>query len=131
MAAALRLPGVGALVVTGTNEVRAAALARRYAGAPVQVIGFTREMHVLLAAADAFVTATSGLSCLEALLRRCPTISYGLPVAHVMDNARALAASGTFASAAIPASSPRSSPRRSPGAGRRRRTPPTSPRRAA
>jgi len=94
VAAALRLPGVGAMVVTGTNEVLAAALARRYAGAPVQVIGFTREMHVLLAAADAFVTATSGLSCLEALLRRCPTISYGLPVAHVMDNARALAAVG-------------------------------------
>jgi len=94
VAAALRLPGVGALVVTGRNGARAAALARRYAGEPVQVIGFTSQMHVLLAAADVFVTATSGLSCLEALLRGCPTISYGLPVAHVIDNARALESLG-------------------------------------
>jgi processive 1,2-diacylglycerol beta-glucosyltransferase len=94
VAAALRLGKVGVVVVTGRNEARAEALARRYAGRPVRVIGFTREMHLLLAAADVFVTATSGLSCLEAQLRGCPTISYGLPVAHVLDNARALAAAG-------------------------------------
>ncbi|HEU0194951.1 MAG TPA: hypothetical protein VFQ71_12175 [Gaiellales bacterium] len=77
VSAALRLPGVGALVVTGNNDVQAAALARRYAGQPVQVIGFTRQMHVLLAAADVFVTATSGLSC----WRRCSAAAPPSPTA--------------------------------------------------
>lgn len=52
----------------------------------VQVEGFTERMSEWLAAADALVHATGGLTVLEALMRRCPAISYGWGRGHVRVN---------------------------------------------
>ncbi len=49
----------------------------------VRVLGFTTRMSELLAAADALVHTTGGVTCLEALARNCPVISYGAPAGHV------------------------------------------------
>jgi UDP-N-acetylglucosamine:LPS N-acetylglucosamine transferase len=55
----------------------------------VQVWGFTDQMGELLAAADALVHSTAGLTVLEAHVRGCPTISYGWGRAHIRANNRA------------------------------------------
>lgn len=93
--ACLELPAVEVIAVTGRNEPARAALADRYASEPrVRVLGFTEQMRELLGAADAFVSATAGLSCIEARLCGCPTICYGFAFGHVRDNTRALAGAG-------------------------------------
>ena len=57
---------------------------RDFAGDPrVRVEGFTDEMPDWLAAADALVHSTGGLTVLEALMRGCPAISYGWGRGHV------------------------------------------------
>jgi UDP-N-acetylglucosamine:LPS N-acetylglucosamine transferase len=53
-------------------------------------------MPLLMRAADAFVTATCGLSCLEARVCGTPTVAYGFPVAHVRDNVRLLEQAGVL-----------------------------------
>jgi processive 1,2-diacylglycerol beta-glucosyltransferase len=55
----------------------------------VLVWGFTDRMGELLAAADALVHSTAGLTVLEALVRGCPTVSYGWGRAHIRANNRA------------------------------------------
>jgi UDP-N-acetylglucosamine:LPS N-acetylglucosamine transferase len=87
----LRLANTRLIAVCGRNQQLRVRLAARYAGdARVKVLGFTRRMRDLLWAADAFVTATAGTSCVEARMCGCPTIVYGFAVGHVRDNARAL-----------------------------------------
>jgi UDP-N-acetylglucosamine:LPS N-acetylglucosamine transferase len=87
----LCLPNTHLIAVCGRNEQLRESLAARYAGDPrVKVLGFTRRMRDLLWAADAFVTATAGTSCVEARMSGCPTIVYGFAVGHVRDNTRAL-----------------------------------------
>ena len=101
--AALAIPGAHVAAVTGRNEPLRRAMARRHAAeSRVTVIGFTEQMREWLAAADVFVTATAGLSCLEAQLCGCQTVWYGFAAGHVRDNVAALAAHGL----ALPASSP-------------------------
>jgi UDP-N-acetylglucosamine:LPS N-acetylglucosamine transferase len=51
-------------------------------------------MRALLTAADVFIAATAGLSCIEAHLCGCPTICYGFSIGHVRDNTMALQALG-------------------------------------
>jgi hypothetical protein len=46
-------------------------------------------MGDLLAAADALVHATAGLTVLEAIMRGCPVVSYGFSAGHVRVNDRA------------------------------------------
>jgi UDP-N-acetylglucosamine:LPS N-acetylglucosamine transferase len=75
-----------ALVVClcGRNEELRARIARRYAGEPrVRVEGFTERMNDWLAAGDALVHSTGGLTVLEAHIRGCPTISYGWGRGHI------------------------------------------------
>ena len=55
----------------------------------VRVLGFTDRMPDLLAAADVLVHSTGGVTCLEAMARGCPVVSYGLPVGHAKLNTQA------------------------------------------
>jgi processive 1,2-diacylglycerol beta-glucosyltransferase len=57
----------------------------------VHVYGFTDKMPELLAAADALVHSTGGVTCLEAMAAGTPVVSYGLPVGHARLNTRAMA----------------------------------------
>jgi UDP-N-acetylglucosamine:LPS N-acetylglucosamine transferase len=102
--AALSLPGVRAIAVAGRNEELREELQRRFAAeARVEVLGFTERMRELLWAADAFVTATAGLSVIEARLCRCATVCFGFQVGHVRDNTAALARAGLARRASTPA----------------------------
>ncbi len=71
----------------GRNDELLARLARRYDGeSRVRVVGFTEQMSAWLAAADALVHSTGGLTVLEAHIRGCPTISYGWGRGHIREN---------------------------------------------
>lgn len=91
VAEALALSDVAAVVcLCGRNEVLRAHLASRFALDPrVRAEGFTEEMPEWLAAADALIHSTGGLTVLEALMRGCPAISYGWGRGHVRLNNRA------------------------------------------
>lgn len=102
--AVLSLPGLHAIAVAGRNESLEAELRRRYgAEQRVRVLGFSERMRELLWAADAFVTATAGLSVIEARLCRCATVCFGFQIGHVRDNTRALAQAGLVRRATTPA----------------------------
>ena len=67
-------------------------LAERFAGCGrVRILGFTDRMPDLLAAANVLVHSTGGVTCLEAMARGCPVVSYGLPVGHAKLNTKAMA----------------------------------------
>lgn len=88
-------PATTVVCLAGRNERLAGAMRERFAGLPgVRVLGFTRDMPDLLAAADVLVHGTGGVTCLEAFARGCPVISYGLPVGHARSNTQALADMG-------------------------------------
>jgi UDP-N-acetylglucosamine:LPS N-acetylglucosamine transferase len=90
-AQALSLGAVSAVVcLCGRNEILRSSLRARFEGeARVRVEGFTEEMPEWMAAADALVHSTGGLTVLEALMRGCPAISYGWGRGHVRLNNRA------------------------------------------
>ena len=70
----------------------------------VRVEGFTEQMNEWLAAADALVHSTGGLTVLEALMRGCPAISYGWGRGHLRaQQRRRFAASGSREVAGTPA----------------------------
>jgi UDP-N-acetylglucosamine:LPS N-acetylglucosamine transferase len=85
---ALALDGVGAVVcLCGRNELLQSRLERRFADEPrVRIEGFTERMPDWLAAGDALVHSTAGLTVLEAHMRGCPTISYGWGRGHIRAN---------------------------------------------
>jgi UDP-N-acetylglucosamine:LPS N-acetylglucosamine transferase len=60
----------------------------------VHVVGYCDRMWDLLGAADLLVHSTGGVTVVEACLAGCPSISYGLPVGHIIHNMRALQAAG-------------------------------------
>lgn len=71
----------------GRNDNLGSRLERRYDGeARVRVVGFTEQMSEWLAAADALIHSTGGLTVLEAYVRGCPTISYGWGRGHIREN---------------------------------------------
>jgi len=71
----------------GRNERLRARLSARYADeARVRAIGFTEQMSEWLAAGDALVHSTAGLTVLEAHVRGCPTISFGWGRGHIRAN---------------------------------------------
>ncbi len=71
----------------GRNDDLRARLARRYEGeSRVWLVGFTEQMSEWLAAADALVHSTGGLTVLEAYVRGCPAISYGWGRGHIRAN---------------------------------------------
>lgn len=84
---ALALPEVALVVcLCGRNDVVRELLARTFAGQRVRVEGFTEQMPDWLAASDALVHATAGLTVLEALIRGCPAISFGWGRGHIRMN---------------------------------------------
>jgi UDP-N-acetylglucosamine:LPS N-acetylglucosamine transferase len=88
---AVLLGEVSAVVcLCGRNESLRSRLHARFAGETrVRVEGFTEEMPEWMAAADALVHSTGGLTVLEALMRGCPAISYGWGRGHLRLNNRA------------------------------------------
>jgi processive 1,2-diacylglycerol beta-glucosyltransferase len=88
-----RVPEVSSIVcLAGRNEQLHERLSETFALEPrVHVLGFTDAMPELLAAADALVHSTGGVTCLEAKATGTPVVSYGLPVGHARLNTRAMA----------------------------------------
>ncbi len=84
---------VSAIVcLTGRNEQLRRRLSEDFASERrVHVYGFTQRMPEILAAADALVHSTGGVTCLEAKATGTPVVSYGLPVGHARLNTRAMA----------------------------------------
>jgi UDP-N-acetylglucosamine:LPS N-acetylglucosamine transferase len=81
---ALRLDVAVVACLCGRNEDLERQLERRYGSeARVRVVGFTEHMSEWLAAADALIHSTGGLTVLEAYVRGCPTVSYGWGRGHI------------------------------------------------
>jgi UDP-glucose 4-epimerase len=83
------LAGEDTLVVciAGRNESAREKLEQHYAGNErVRVLGFTDQMSDWMAAADAMVHSTAGLTVLEAHIRGCPVVSYGFSAGHLRAN---------------------------------------------
>ncbi len=91
VAEALTLPAVASVVcLCGWNDGLRARLDERFRHEDrVRTEGFTDHMSEWMAAADALVHSTGGLTVLEALMRGCPVISYGWGRGHVRLNNRA------------------------------------------
>jgi processive 1,2-diacylglycerol beta-glucosyltransferase len=71
----------------GRNEELRRRLEQRFGGERrVRIEGFTEQMPDWLAAADALVHSTAGLTMLEALIRGCPAISFGWGRGHIRLN---------------------------------------------
>jgi UDP-N-acetylglucosamine:LPS N-acetylglucosamine transferase len=86
------IPDATLVCLAGKNDEVRDQLQARFDGDPrVQVLGFTDKMPALLAAADVLVHSTGGVTCLEAMARGCPVVSYGLPVGHAKINTQAMA----------------------------------------
>jgi processive 1,2-diacylglycerol beta-glucosyltransferase len=92
---ALGIDSAHAVVLCGRHDALRERLRARFDAHPrVRVLGFTDRMPDLLAAADALVHSTAGLTVLEAIQRGCPAISYGWGHGHIRVNNRAFAAHG-------------------------------------
>ena len=73
--------------ITGRNEGARERLEQRFGDDQrVRVLGFTEQMSDWMAAADAMVHATAGLTVLEAHIRGCPVVSYGFNAGHLRAN---------------------------------------------
>jgi UDP-glucose 4-epimerase len=73
--------------ITGRNEVAREKLERSFGdNEQVRVLGFTEQMSDWMAAADAMIHATAGLTVLEAHIRGCPVVSYGFSAGHLRAN---------------------------------------------
>lgn len=98
VAACLRVPArpeLNVVAIAGRNQRATGSLRERFAhDQRVTVLGFTEHMRDLMYAADVLITATAGLSCVEARLCGCPVVIHGFSVGHVRDNAAALVEHG-------------------------------------
>ncbi|HET9163998.1 MAG TPA: NAD-dependent epimerase/dehydratase family protein [Solirubrobacterales bacterium] len=73
--------------IAGRNDAAREKLEQRYASnEQVRVLGFTEQMSDWMAAADAMVHSTAGLTVLEAHIRGCPVVSYGFSAGHLRAN---------------------------------------------
>ena len=82
--AALEVPDALVLCLCGRNDDLRRRVAQRFPDEPrLRLMGFTDRMGDVLAAADALVHSSAGLTVLEAIIRGCPVISYGFGVGHV------------------------------------------------
>jgi UDP-glucose 4-epimerase len=73
--------------ITGRNEFAREKLEQRFGENPmVRVLGFTEQMSDWMAAADAMIHSTAGLTVLEAHIRGCPVVSYGFSAGHLRAN---------------------------------------------
>ncbi len=82
--AALAIPDAIVLCLCGRNDKLRARVAREFGDEPrLRLMGFTDRMGDVLAASDALVHSSGGLTILEAIIRGCPVISYGFSYGHV------------------------------------------------
>ncbi|MBV9464986.1 MAG: NAD-dependent epimerase/dehydratase family protein, partial [Solirubrobacterales bacterium] len=89
--AALAVPDAIVLCLCGRNDKLRAKVAKRFGSEPrLRLMGFTDRMGDVLAAADALVHSSAGLTVLEAIIRGCPVVSYGFGVGHVRASNAAL-----------------------------------------
>jgi Glycosyl transferases group 1 len=89
--AALEVPGALVLCLCGRNDKLRARVSKELGGEPrLRVMGFTDRMGDVLAASDALVHSSAGLTVLEAIIRGCPVISYGFGYGHVRVSNEAL-----------------------------------------
>ncbi len=73
--------------ITGRNEIAREKLEKDFGdNEQVRVLGFTEQMSDWMAAADAMIHATAGLTVLEAHIRGCPVVSYGFSAGHLRAN---------------------------------------------
>ncbi len=73
--------------ITGRNDIAREKLKQRFGGDErVRILGFTEQMSDWMAAADAMVHSTAGLTVLEAHIRGCPVVSYGFSAGHLRAN---------------------------------------------
>jgi processive 1,2-diacylglycerol beta-glucosyltransferase len=100
----LELPDTFVVALCGRNdEVRTMLESRFDPDERVRVEGFTTRMSDYMAAGDALVHSTAGLTVLEAIIRGCAPISYGWGRAHIRINNRAYVRHGLAQVAATPA----------------------------
>jgi UDP-glucose 4-epimerase len=89
--AALGVPGATVLCLCGRNDKLRARVAKHVGEEPrLRLMGFTDRMGDVLAASDALVHSSAGLTVLEAIIRGCPVISYGFGYGHVKASNHAL-----------------------------------------
>ena len=89
--AALAVPDATVLCLCGRNDDLRARVATKFGSEPrLRVMGFTDRMGDVLAASDALVHSSAGLTVLEAIIRGCPVISYGFGYGHVRASNAAL-----------------------------------------
>jgi len=73
--------------IAGRNEVAKEKLEQRFGdNERVRILGFTEQMSDWMAAADAMVHSTAGLTVLEAHIRGCPVVSFGFAAGHLRAN---------------------------------------------
>ena len=73
--------------IAGRNDAAREKLEQRYRGSEqVRILGFTEQMSDWMAAADAMIHGTAGLTVLEAHIRGCPVVSYGFSAGHLRAN---------------------------------------------
>ncbi len=84
-------PDATVLCLCGRNDKLRARIAKRLGNEPrLRLMGFTDRMGDILAASDALIHSSAGLTVLEAIIRGCPVISYGFGYGHVRASNRAL-----------------------------------------
>jgi UDP-glucose 4-epimerase len=89
--AALDIPGATVLCLCGRNDAVRAKIAKRFPSEPrLRLMGFTDRMGDVLAASDALIHSSAGLTVLEAIIRGCPVVSYGFGYGHVRASNAAL-----------------------------------------
>jgi UDP-glucose 4-epimerase len=89
--AALQVSDAIVLCLCGRNDKLRVRVAKRFGDEPrLRLMGFTDRMGDVLAASDALVHSSAGLTVLEAIIRGCPVISYGFGYGHVKASNRAL-----------------------------------------
>ncbi|MBV9798215.1 MAG: NAD-dependent epimerase/dehydratase family protein [Solirubrobacterales bacterium] len=84
-------PDATVLCLCGRNDDLRKRVARRFGDEPrLRLMGFTDRMGDVLAASDALIHSSAGLTVLEAIIRGCPVISYGFGYGHVRASNAAL-----------------------------------------
>jgi len=88
---ALQVEGAEVLCLCGRNEELHERVTQHFAGDPrLRVMGFTNRMGDVMAASNALIHSSAGLTVLEAIIRGCPVISYGFGYGHVRVSNQAL-----------------------------------------
>jgi UDP-glucose 4-epimerase len=89
--ASLAVPDAIVLALCGRNDKLRARLAKRFPNEPrLRLMGFTDRMGDVLAASNALVHSSAGLTVLEAIIRGCPVVSFGFGYGHVRASNAAL-----------------------------------------